>query len=649
MGYPDSARKSFNEALGGDTFGTWWTEQNSQHVARTYNGESNPPFPSFASKKWRDEAGEALKKVIEHTESKYGDSIFAYVPGAGPCGEWFHFNTYANDANVNPADYSPVMETEFREYLKSIYNGNINSLNRSCNENYGSFEEIRLPTPEKRFRPSAGILRKPAMEKLVIDFYEYFNLLVADTLVEWAALSKSACRRQKLIMAFYGYQWVNTERHSLIRSGHVHLNKVLNSPDIDIIVAPYMYDVREVGGVISSQTLAASVKNSGKMCLYEMEPATSIKADWPYGNHLPKTHEESREIMKRDITCVLLNGAACWYMDLMGGMFDHPELIKGLYSARVTGEKHSLDSGTSCAQIAVILHDKAGFYFKEADPFLNPLVNMFKVWELERIGAPFDDILLSDLPDIDMSRYKFFIFPNAIYLSDSERSLINEKCLKNGSVVLWCYASGVLDDSGLSSERMKELTGIHPGFTMEPGEVVVELTAQNSEYTKGLNKGITYGTNGGYLPIDAIKEQACLNCYPGPEQGFSVAPRFWVDDKNAEVLGMLSGIEKPGLAVKNMGGWISAFSSAPMVPKEIIRNLAEKAGCHIFTDFPGQTFGSKNFFGFYSHKTGNCTIKLPYKSRIRELFSDKIIAESADEISMDIKENTTILLHYTEV
>jgi hypothetical protein len=180
--------------------------------------------------------------------------------------------------------------------------------------------------------------------------------------------------------------------------------------------------------------------------------------------------------------------------------------------------------------------------------------------------------------------------------------------------------------------------------------------------------------------VSDIKEQTCLKCYPDPDKGFKVSPRFWVEDEAAEVLGVLTensvqstipdmgnGTEnsvrrtipcmendktvsgKPGLTVKNMGDWTSVFSSAPMVPKEIIRNLASKAGCHVYTDHPGQTFAAKNYFGLYSHKTGKCEVKLPYRSKVTEVFTNELITESADHINMYIEANTTILLHYEEV
>lgn len=629
----------------GPDFLDWWAEENPREVAQFYSpDEKRHRFPSYASSKWRKEAAEALGRVIAHLEEKYHDRIFAYVPGAGSCGEWFQTSAFDLESNQNPADYSEPMKSGFQKFVEERYR-DLDELNKVWGSRFASFAEIQLPTPDQRRLATFGSLRDPAQERQVIDFYDYYNGLVADMLVDWAKVAKDACDRQKIIMAFFGYLWTTNERHSLARSGHTHLSKVLSSPDVDAIVAPYIYDFRHVGGVVSSQTLTTTVSRAGKLLINEMDPPTSLKTTWSYRAYSPKTHEESIGIMRRDTTYNLTRGIGGWYMDLYDGAYSHPRLIEGLQHAREIGEEHWLQAGESVAEVAVLVAEKSSHYFREGDPFLGALWTTFKVWQLERMGLPFDELLVSELDDPAVRDYKLYIIPDAVALSDYERRLVKQKCCQRGQTVVWCYGAGVLTDRAFSLEAMGDLVGMEIGADFEPGELVVRIDTDDHPLLQGLPEvPITYGTNGSYPPNEKIKEQACLGIYPDSEQGFRVSPRFWVNDAGADCLGTLEGVERPGLAIKRSKDWTSIFSSAPLLPKEILRDAARDAGCHVYTDFPGQLMACRGYVGFYAHATGQCTIHLPGSYRVRELFSGESLGQGKDRVELAVKEGSAFLL-----
>lgn len=621
--------------------GHWWLKRFPQDLTVTYHGSTRPSFPTFASQQWQRAAARALHNVISYLEEKYSDRIFAYVPGGGPCGEWFHWFTYWLESNQDPDDYSEPMRRGFAEYLADLYQGNIEALNHSWHTTFGSFDEITLPTPKQRTTPLWGSLRDPYRERFVLDFYQYYNGLVADVLIQWSKAAKEATKFQKLVFVFYGYQWVSSARHSLARSGHLDLARILQCDFIDGIVAPYIYDCRKLGGVVSSQTVPGSVRQGKKLLINELDLVTHRGQGWMYPAKQPSTAQETVEIMKRDLAYSLAQGAACWFMDLHGGMFDDPELIAGLRQVREVGEELWLKVGEPQGEVAVILHEQASLYFGEGEPFLAPLFNLFKVWELERMGLPFVDLVLSSLADHPKD-YKVYIIPNAVFLSDEERRLIKERCCTKGNTVIWCYAAGVLDREHFSIALMEELTGMRLGYTMEPGELTVSLTNEVHPYLEGLSPGLTYGTKGSYLCPEEIREQTLLNIYP---EQFSIAPRIWVTDDAVTVLGTIEDLRKPGLAVKRMPGWISVFSAAPMIPKEILRNIAKAAGCHVYTEFPGQLMAAENLVGFYAHKTGLCRIHLPILARVTDAFTRKVIHDGTKEVVLPVKENTTTLLY----
>lgn len=146
-----------------------------------------------------------------------------------------------------------------------------------------------------------------------------------------------------------------------------------------------------------------------------------------------------------------------------------------------------------------------------------------------------------------------------------------------------------------------------------------------------------------------IKYHACLNVYPSNADPFNVTPSFFIKEADA-ILGKFISYKDgryAGLGLKNMGEWNSVLSTAPMLLKGVLRNIAKAAGCHVYTDFPGQTFHCKNYVGIYFHESGKCKIKLPRMStEIKEVWSGKIVAKNTDTIEIDAKINETVLYKY---
>ena len=161
---------------------------------------------------------------------------------------------------------------------------------------------------------------------------------------------------------------------------------------------------------------------------------------------------------------------------------------------------------------------------------------------------------------------------------------------------------------------------------------------------------MVYGTYGELGP-DFIRYHSSLRHYPGSDVGFSVGPRFFIEDADATVLGQILDIpgEPAGLGVKKMNGWTSVLSAAPLVPRHILRNIAESAGCHVYTDFPGQTYHCQNFVGFFAHETGKCQIRLPQMSRVVDVFRGTTVSERAESVELEVRLNDAILLHYAPI
>ena len=345
---------------------------------------------------------------------------------------------------------------------------------------------------------------------------------------------------------------------------------MISCPDVDYIAAPYEYSFRQLEGVVSSQAVVGSVIRRGKQFLHELDGYTYLANYWLSEHHNPTTAAESVNLLRRDLAKALMDGASVWFMDpVVGGLYYGP-MVEELKRILEMGRKIYFEAGINNRQVAVVIQSRDGFYYREGEALRSPLIQQFKQFELERMGLGYDDLMLEDLNYLDpksTEQYKFWIFPSSVHFDDAQLQLIKKHCMRNGNHILWVYAPGALSDKGIDLQRMEMITGLKYGYTMEPGELAVKTIEGGTGYLSGRKSPIVYGTYGELSP-DFINYYSSLRHYPGSDVGFSVSPRFFVKEAD-KILGYIPDIadQPAGLAVKNMGNWVSVYSAAPLVPK----------------------------------------------------------------------------------
>jgi hypothetical protein len=271
-------------------------------------------------------------------------------------------------------------------------------------------------------------------------------------------------------------------------------------------------------------------------------------------------------------------------------------------------------------------------------------------------------------------------------LTDRQLDGLRRHCFRNGNHVLFNYAVGVCHGQGLNLARMREITGFDCGYTLDDGEVAVRVKPGTHELLAGIEREIVYGTYGDLSPQE-IKHHAALNDYP---ERFDISPRFYIRG-GGEILGETinygprqskapsepvpasTGMPTPadetwsqdparrrlgsaghapsgwqagvsgGLAVVDRAQWVSVLSVAPLLPREILRNIAAAAGCHVYTDFPGQVFHCHGYFGMYFHASGTCHIRLPHAARVTDVIAETLVSHRTQELCLNAQANTTVL------
>jgi len=548
---------------------------------------------SFASEVWRRDTAAMLQSLVRYMEqSPLRSRVMGYFLMDGGSGEWNAFG-----ADFMP-DYSAPME-----------------------RTAGPLAPVR-----DRLFTSYGLLRDPATEQPVIDFYRRYHQVGAETVAHLARAIKEALVRPLICGTFYAYLM---EVSHIQDSGFLAPQKVIDSPHIDLVAGPYsyqstneenrpqwesdMYDgadnwlgrARGVGGDGAFRLMVASLHRRGKLYASEIDPSTYLDAKdgWRgIGGSGSKSEEGSINILRRDIGKVFAEGVGGWLYDF-GPLFDvdtgwygSESLIAAIKPLMTLMEKRQTLDLSPVAETAM-LADTDSFFatrhwlankpwpgqgIRHTD-FINHWFLNSQNRALQRLGAPVDYLYRSDLTAQDARRYKLLLVPNSFLLQADEVEALHEILRGSGTTVVWYYAPGLLRTDAIDLEQMTRLTGFEFSERVEPGPLMIQTTADD-----GLPQAF------------------------GVKSPDYYSPRFAVTSREAEVLGYWQDDKRAvAFARKAMDGWTSVYVGTAPLPAEWLRRLAAEAGVALWSTQPDVVSGTRGTAMLVATSDGIRTLTLP--------------------------------------
>ena len=595
----------------------WWSEQHPDDIVLMDPGDGRftpfihsggKPAPSWASEVWRRDTIEGLRRLIAHVEaSPYADRVIGYHLASGTTEEWMMWG--GNEQQW--VDFSPANTARFRAWLRQRY-GTDEALRAAWQDPSASLAAAAVPTKAQRQRTELGALRDPAKEQAVIDFYTYNSDLVADTICTFARAVKEITRRKKVVGAFYGYllQLCGEQRQQ--NAGHLALEKVLESPDVDFLTSPTSYAFRQLGGEGTSHfmSLYGSVKLHGKLWFDENDTRTSMSPGAPGTWGKPKDIAGDILQQEKELANVIVNGSAQWWFDVSHIVFTNAALMARI--GRLTqsaAEAQKFDRGPA-DEVAMVVDERSLCYLRVADRLGSSLL-VRQVPALARMGAPVGHYLVTDLPKL-RDRKVFFIM-TSFAPTARDRAAI-DALKRDGHVLVFLYAPGLYRDGRLDEAGMEALTGIRLRMSRGEGELTVKL-AGGQRLTEGLD-GQSYG------------------------EAYRGSPVCYADDAAATVLGTLPD-GKAGLVVKAGKDWTAVYSSAPMLPARLLRNLAKSGGVHTYIDTEDVVWTSKELLAVCVKDAGKRTVRLPAKADVRDLYSGEVIGTDIQSFEADFADRAT--------
>lgn len=583
----------------------WWSRQHPDDLVLMDPGDGRPipfihsggkPAPSWTSPTWRRDTVEGLRRLIAHVEAApYADRCIGYHIASGSTEEWMMWG-----ANENQwVDYSPVNTTAFRQWLRAKY-GTLENLRRAWNAPVASFEAVTVPNKARRLHAELGSLRDPAKEQAVVDFYLFNSDLVADTICYFAKAVKQLTRREKIVGAFYGYTLQLCGEQRQQNAGHLALDKVLASPDVDFVCSPTSYCFRQLGGEGTSDfmSLLGSVRLHGKLWFDENDIRTSPGPGAAGGWGKPENVAGDLLQQDKELANVLTNGTAQWWFDVGRNRYDDPTLMRRIGQLTANAAEVSDVDRTPADEVAMVVDEKSLCYLRPGDP-LGAWLLVRQLPALGRIGSPVGHYLASDLPRI--ADRKVFLFMTSFAPTAADRAAV-DALKKDGHVLVFFYTPGLYRDGRLDETAMQDLTGIRLRMSRQPTELRLALVPGHSE-TDGL-AGAACGVAHKTFPV----------CY--------------ADDPAATVLGTLPD-GRARLVVKRHSGWTAVFSAVPMLPASLLRRIARLGGVHEYLQTEDVVWASRGLLGVSVREPGVRKIALPRPATVRDLYTGKEITRSA--------------------
>jgi hypothetical protein len=450
----------------------WWCAANPDECvgyAAAESASARPaPLASWASARWRGEAGEALSRLVRHVgRSAWGQRCIGFQVAAGEAGEWRQPH-----ADLLP-DVGPRMTERFRALAVEKYRRNEGLLKRGWDDPRASYDRIRCPGVEERRGADYGVFRSPVRSRRLLDYFETFYGAQNDAALHFAGIVKKASGGQALTGLSYATAFDNG---GLAESGHGLPEPVLDSPDVDFIANAGPREGLYV------RALAGSLALRGKLLFHAGR------------NNSPLL----------DAALAQTNQAGL----ILPATTDSDALHQAVQLA--TQRQKSGIVRKRAAQCAVILDPASAVYLQSSAraEWLHAALTTGQARELALMGAPYDVFMLADLFHPNFPNHKVYLCLDLFYLSEAERRRLDARLKRSEQTVAWGWAAGIAGEEGTDPAQMQKLTGLKVRVEMAETELRARVVEAQDPITWGYHPGALFGTPKPMIPTITVTDRA---------------------------------------------------------------------------------------------------------------------------------------------
>ena len=649
-----------------------WIKENPDECIRFSDGSSPgvnlftesyvtdlPAHYSLLSSKWREDAGRALRETWDILmKLPYADRIIGCFLAAGGTSEWYYLHHVHYPNKGICLDHSPAFKREFSKYLTAKY-GTDEALQKHWKDPSATLADPPIPEFDKHYF-SDMVDRDAAIPKErmytykpvppppgngtnrgafidfdknidIYDFYRAWHHGTANSVLHFASIIKEMTP-DKLVGAFYGSQGCI----GFVRSGsNGGTLKILNSDVVDFLAAPGVYENRLPGGCEGQREVQDSFALRNKIYIVEEDTRTLAENRYFMDKCMIYDMEDSINVMKREFGRTICEDVQAWWFDqLLGGKrYRYPEMYSLIATQqRIAKEAYSLDRRKR-SDIALIFDEES----MQSISFQSTvdMVELFRNYEMARIGAPCDQYYHNDMANPDMPSYKMYVFMNTLVLTAEEREVIRKKLKKDGALAVWIYGSGVvdptLDEERFSAKHITELTGIETAEVYEKLDAVFRWNGEAHPISDGLDRRELFGKF-------ARKRLMMLGATNDPVSRWDtyLYPMFHSVDADAKNLAYFLTTGYPAVSVKECDGFTSVLYGSKMIRADVVRALAKYAGCHIYSESDDVLYANQNYVTLHASATGKKKLTFNRPVSPFEVYEEKFYGKDVSEIEFDM-------------
>ncbi|WP_438481550.1 hypothetical protein [Oleiharenicola lentus] len=443
-----------------------------------------PVRASFYSEKWRAWAQRQLARFcVGLAATPEGNAIFSLQVANGVYGEWHQWGFFCHDP-----DTSPAAEGAFRRWLRAKY-GDEPTLAKVWAKPGATFAGVRAPTSPEREASAVAILRDPATQRDVIDYFTFIHEETPDTIIMMAKTVKDNWPRPIMTASFFGYFYCLFGREAA--GGHLGIGRLIKSPYLDCVCATPAYTptAMPMGGTANSRGIVDAVRRAGKLWIDEMDRATVV-APCPWDKHFGTALVEDVAVLRRNLLVPATRNGGAWCFDFgpisgtpafarLGniGWWDHPVLQETWAGIRKLAQSRHERPFTRPSD-ALIIHDPWSFahvagarHIPEKTVFgVMPISSVDPVSRLltdgvveafHQSGIIHTDALLEELPKLDYKPFKLVVFATTVVLTEEHREIIRDKIATGGRHVVFLGYAGWSDGEKIGPHLAASLTGFN--------------------------------------------------------------------------------------------------------------------------------------------------------------------------------------------
>jgi hypothetical protein len=524
-----------------------WLKDHPGEQITAFDGRKFP-MASPSSRLWREEASRQLaRRVEEIVRGPYADRFIGVMPSYLETGEWFYPET--NEY----WDYSDANQQAFRRWLKAKYRRN-KALQRAWQDDAVTFDTAEVPSPQAREAAALGPFRDPVAHAAATDLALFQSDTIVDAIEELCRTVKKKTRGRALTGTFYGYTFEINHNgpRAMAHSGHLAFARLLESPDVDLIHAPYSYLERKLGQPGHFHLPLDSVPLHKKLVVLEEDSFTHLGVKTPEDALAPgwdqrtTTMTETLALSRRNFANFMTHRAGFWFFDLLSdGRWLSEEFWKqSIVYRRVAAELRNYPLFEP--EIAFLVDETSVAAI--ADTTYPYLLQSLGLWrsELGRIGAPVGYYLQSDLEKLPRS-VKLLILANPYHINRQQERHLRRR-IEEGATVVWTFAPGIVEADGLNPSQIGRLTGIEVAHEEGQGPLQLKLLETNELWD---------------LPEDWRL-------------------RFHVTDPHARPLAHYVESQTPAVAEVAVKKGFSVYTAVPRLPVGLLQRFAARAGVHLY-------------------------------------------------------------------